>query len=324
MSEKIILVTGASSGIGKEAAVQFAQRGARVVMVCRNRERGEPARDDVKARSGREAIELLTADLGAQRQIHALADAFLRTHDRLDALVHIAGLFMGARQETEDGIEVTWAVNHLAPFLLTHRLLDVLKASAPARVVVVSSEAHQNGTLRFDDLGMAQGYAWMDAYRQSKLANVLFTYELARRLAGTGVTATCLHPGVVATNLFNRNKGLVHWGLRLLKPFLLSPQKGAEALVRLAVDPAVEGLTGVYFDRMTEKACFAPFTRYGDRGPVMGSQCRDDRPRCNARVRYTAWVTGWWHQVLVSYLLPFLPSTLLLSLDCSGRSSAAA
>ncbi len=252
LSEKIIMVTGANSGIGKEAALQLAERGARVVMVCRNRERGEPALAEIKAKSGNDTLELMTADFESQRQIRDLADTYKRTHDRLDVLVNNAGLYLSKRHETEDGIEATWAVNHLAPFLLTNLLLDVIKGSAPARIVTVASDAHRAGTLDFDDLEMKEKYRWIAAYAQSKLANVVFTYELARRLEGSGVTATCMHPGTVATGIWNRNKNVLNALLRLFKPFYLSAKKSAEAVVRLAVAPDVEAVTGKYFDRMNE------------------------------------------------------------------------
>ena len=252
LSEKIIMVTGANSGIGKEAALQLATQGAHVVMVCRNRERGEPALAQIKAKSGNAAVELMTADFESQQQIRALAETYKETHDRLDVLVNNAGLYLSTRRETEDGIEATWAVNHLGPFLLTNLLLDVIKASAPARIVTVSSDAHRAGTINFDDLGMEAQYRWLAAYAQSKLANVLFTYELARRLDGTGVTATCMHPGTVSTGIWNRNKNVLNYFLRLFKPFFLSARKSAESVVRLAVDPDVDGVTGRYFDRMKE------------------------------------------------------------------------
>ncbi len=252
LSEKIIMVTGANSGIGKEAALQLAEQGARVVMVCRNRERGEPALAEIKAQSGNDTVELMTADFESQRQIRDLAETYQRTHDRLDVLVNNAGLYLSKRHETEDGVEATWAVNHLAPFLLTNLLLEVIKASAPARIVTVASDAHRAGTLDFDDLEMKQKYRWIAAYAQSKLANVVFTYELARRLEGSGVTATCMHPGTVATGIWNRNKNVLNAFLRLFKPVYMNPKKSAEAVVRLAVAPDVEGVTGKYFDRMNK------------------------------------------------------------------------
>ena len=252
MHDKIIMITGANSGIGKEAALQLAEQGARVMMVCRNRERGEPALAEIKAKSGNDAVALMTADFESQQQIRDLADAYKRAHDRLDVLINNAGLYLSERHETEDGIESTWAVNHLAPFLLTNLLLDVIKASAPARIVTVASDAHRAGRLDFDDLEMKEKYRWIAAYAQSKLANVMFTYELARRLDGSGVTATVMHPGTVATGIWNRNKNVLNALLRLFKPFYMSPKKSAEAVVRLAVASDVEGGSGTYFDRMNE------------------------------------------------------------------------
>ena len=158
LSEKICMVTGANSGIGKETALLLAEQGARVVMVCRNRERGEPALKEIKAKSGTDTLELMTADFESQRQIRDLADAYQRTHDRLDVLVNNAGLYLSERHETEDGIEATWAVNHLAPFLLTNLLIDVIKTSAPARIVTVASDAHRAGEIDFDDLEMKEKY----------------------------------------------------------------------------------------------------------------------------------------------------------------------
>jgi NAD(P)-dependent dehydrogenase (short-subunit alcohol dehydrogenase family) len=249
-----IMVTGANSGIGKATARLLAERGARVVMVCRNPGRGEPARREIAERTGSGTVELLTADFESLDQVRALARAYVETHDRLDGLINNAGLYLPTYRETTDGYEVTWAVNHLAPFLLTNLLLDVLKASAPARIVNVSSNSHYGAAIHFDDLNGTASYSWMEAYGQSKLANVLFTYELARRLDGTGVTAKCLHPGMVATRIWNRSNNPISLFMRPFKLFMQRPSRSARAVVRLAVDPELEGVTGAYFDQIKEKA----------------------------------------------------------------------
>ncbi len=250
--DKTILVTGASSGIGKAVAQHLAKLGARVVIVCRNEQRGAPALDDIRKTSGNSSVELLTADLGSQEQTRELARKFLQGHDRLDVLINNAGLYLSKRMVTEDGIETTLAVNHLAPFLLTNLLLDALKASSPSRVITVSSEAHRRGTIDFEDLSMERRYNWIDAYARSKLANVLFTYELARRLEGTEVTALTLHPGVVATRIWNRNRNPLNYLLRIFKVFFVSPKKSAESIVRLAIAPELATVKGKYFNRDRE------------------------------------------------------------------------
>ncbi len=251
MNDNICMVTGANAGIGKATALGLARTGATVVLVCRNRDRGEHARAKIARKSGNKSIELLVADLRSQRHIRHLAEEYRQRHDRLDVLVNNAGLFLARRHVTEDGIETTFAVNHLAPYLLSRLLLPLLERSAPSRIVTVSSEAHQRGTINFDDLNAEGRYNWIDAYAQSKLGNVLFTYELARRLDGTGVTANCLHPGVVATKIWNRNKTPFHMFLRLFTVFYMRPGKSAEAVVALATAPEFESVTGAYFDKKT-------------------------------------------------------------------------
>lgn len=250
VTEKVCMVTGANSGIGKATALNLAQRGARVVMVCRNHERGNPARAEIIQRSGNAQVDVLTADFASQQEVRLLAAAFKEQYDRLDVLINNAGLSRMTYTETEDGYETTWAVNHLAPFLLTNLLLDVIRASAPARIVNVSSESHQGSRIRFDDPNLTGRYGWFKAYAQSKLANVLFTYELARRLDGTGVTATVMHPGVVATNIWNRSNTPLDYVMRVIKVFFMSTRKSGDAVARLAVSPALEGVTGQYFNVM--------------------------------------------------------------------------
>ena len=245
MAGKVVLITGANSGIGKETALALARLNANLVIVCRDKRRGQAALEDIKTKSGNASVELMTCDLSSQTQIRKLAQEFKQKHDRLDVLVNNAGVILTRRSVTEDGLESTFAINHLAYFLLTNLLLDLIKQSAPARIVNVSSTVHKSATIDFDDLQGERSYGAMRAYGQSKLANVLFTYELARRLEGTRVTVNCLHPGVIATNIFRDISGVVGAAARL---FLKSPRRGAETSVYLAASPEVEGVTGKYFD----------------------------------------------------------------------------
>lgn len=245
MQGKVCMVTGANSGIGKVTALELAKQGATVVMVCRNGEKGRAAQAELKAQSGNDAVDLLLADFAVLQQVRELADTFRQKYSRLDLLVNNAGLFLDKRRESADGYEYTFAVNHLAPFLLTNLLLDRLKASAPARIVNVASEAERAARLDFDNLQLQHGFSGMRAYGNTKLANILFTYALARRLEGTGVTANCLHPGGVKTN-FGQGTwfGLLY---TVLQPFLRTPEKGAETVIYLATSPAVADVTGKYF-----------------------------------------------------------------------------
>lgn len=247
---KNILLTGATSGIGLEAAVELARQGARVVMVGRDPRRTEAAVADVKARSGSAEISHLLCDFSSQADIRRLAEEVKARLDRLDVLVNNAGAVNKKRGVTVDGIETTFAVNHLGYFLLTNLLLDLLMRSAPARIVTVASAAHRQGTLDFSDLGYERGYAIMRAYSRSKLANVLFAAELARRLAGAGVTSNSLHPGTVATNIWS---GAPTWAKPLIqlffRPFFLSVKEGAAPIVQLAASPELEGVTGKYFEK---------------------------------------------------------------------------
>jgi NAD(P)-dependent dehydrogenase (short-subunit alcohol dehydrogenase family) len=250
MEERICLVTGATSGIGRVTARELARRGMRVVLVGRTAARAEAAAAAIRRETGSDAVEYLLADLSSQSQVRALAAAFRQSHDRLHVLVNNAGAVFTRRQTTVDGLERTFALNHLAPFLLTNLLLDTLKASAPARVVTVSSGAHYGASLDFDNLQHTRGrYRPFQVYGQSKLDNVLFTDELARRLEGTGVTANALHPGFVATN-FGKGEGAFWRGVfTLLRPFMIDPERGAQTSIYLASSPAVEGVTGQFFTK---------------------------------------------------------------------------
>jgi NAD(P)-dependent dehydrogenase (short-subunit alcohol dehydrogenase family) len=249
LSGKVCLITGANSGLGKATSLALARMGAQVVMLSRDAQRGQAAVDEVRRESNNSRVELLLADVSSQRSIRKAADEFKSRHDKLHVLVNNAGVNLGSRQVTEDGIESTFAINHLGPFLLTHLLLDVLKASAPSRVIMVGSGAHSMGKLRFEDLQFEKKYSAMGAYSQSKLANVMYTYELARRLSGTGVTVNCADPGTVATSL-----GSDQWIFRFLVklPFFQTPEKGAATAVHLASAPELQGVTGKYFAKQRE------------------------------------------------------------------------
>jgi retinol dehydrogenase 12 len=247
MQGKTCLITGASSGIGKATALALADKGATLVLICRDRQRGEATLAEIAAATGNRDVTLLLADLGVQREIRRVAAEFLVSGRPLHVLINNAGTINLQRSVTADGIETTFAVNHLAYFLLTHLLLERLLASAPARIVNVASDAHKFGTLDFDDLGNQRRYRAMRVYGQSKLANVLFTDELARRLAGSGVTANSLHPGAVGTGLGRNNGAWARAVILLLRPFFRSPEGGAATSIHLASSPAVEGVSGKYF-----------------------------------------------------------------------------
>lgn len=248
MSGKVVMVTGANSGIGKETALALAKQGATVICVCRSKERGEAAVAEIKQASGNPNVELGLADLASQKSIRAYAEEFKRTHPKLHVLVNNAGVINPERKVTEDGIEATFALNHLGYFLLTHQLLDVLKASAPARIVNLSSEAQRAGHIDFDDLQGERKYGPWKAYMQSKLANVLFTVDLAKKLEGTGVTVNAVHPGPVATGFGGEFKGFTGFILGTIgRPFMLTPEQGAQTAIYLASSPEVEGVTGKYF-----------------------------------------------------------------------------
>jgi len=255
MQGKICMVTGANSGIGKATALELAQMGATVVMVCRDRAKGEEAQNEITTKSRNNAVDLLLADLSSQQSIRQLVENFQHHYTHLHVLINNAGAaFPGRRRETVDGLEMTFAVNYLAPFLLTNLLLDVLKASAPARIVNVSSDAQASGYIQMDDLQSEKLYRPMRTYPQSKLAVVLFTYELARRLQGTGVTANCLHPGFVATHIGQSDVGpAVRLLVKVIGSFGASPQEGAKTSIYLASSPDVEGVTGKYFVKSIPK-----------------------------------------------------------------------
>ncbi len=247
MKGKIVVVTGANQGIGKVTAAELARQGARVLLVCRNAAKGKEAMNEILA-SGGEA-ELVIADLSSQAQVRAAAAEIKSRHERLDVLVNNAGVLVPERRSTVDGVEETLALNHLAYFLLTHELMDLLRAAGKARIVNVSSAIHRRARPNFDDIQFSRGSAMFKVYGHSKLLNILFTYELARRLEGTGITANCLHPGAIGSGFGQTYGGLIAWFVRLGRPFLLTPEQGARTSIYLASSPEVEGVTGKYYDK---------------------------------------------------------------------------
>jgi retinol dehydrogenase 14 len=250
MTGKVCLITGANAGIGKQTALGLARMHPTVVMVCRDGERGFTSQQEIKQQSGNDSIELMICDLASQNSIRRLASDFKERHDRLDVLINNAGVLLREHSLNEDGIENTFATNHLGYFLLTNLLLDVLKKSAPARIVNVASTAHKYGKLNIGEWVTGADYGAFSAYANSKLANVLFTYELARRIEGTGVTANCLHPGGVGTNLFRGLPGFLQSLIRLVT---ISPERGARTSIYLASSPDVEGVSGKYFARRKQE-----------------------------------------------------------------------
>jgi NAD(P)-dependent dehydrogenase (short-subunit alcohol dehydrogenase family) len=252
MDDKICLVTGGNSGIGKAVALGLATMGATVVVVSRNKEKGQTAVTDIIERSGNKNVELLQADLSSQNSIHNLADEFKSRHGKLHLLINNAGVYLTKRSETEDALESTFAINALGPFLLTSLLLDILKASAPSRIVNVTSDAHNGAKIDFDDLQGEKRFSGWQAYGQSKLAMILFTHELAKKLEGTGVTVNSAHPGVVRTNFAKNNGGLVALGFSFLGLFFISPESAARRVLYVATSPDLEGVTGKYFTKMHE------------------------------------------------------------------------
>ncbi len=248
MDGKVVLVTGANSGIGKETALGLVNKGASVVIVGRNKEKTRRTASDIRLKSGSPVVDCLIADLSSLAQIRQLSDEFRKRYKRLDVLVNNAGAIFARRHVTVDGYEMTFALNHLANFLLSNLLLDLLKANAPARIVNVSSSAHQAAHLDFNDLQTKHyGYGGYKAYRRSKLANIMFTYELARRLEGTGVTANVLHPGGVNSDFGKNNGGVMKLAMKVISRFQISPEEGAQTSIYLASSPEVEGVSGKYF-----------------------------------------------------------------------------
>ncbi len=254
LKDKVCLVTGSTSGIGKATALGLARLGATVIVVARDESRGQETLEYINKESNGPPGHLFIADLSEIDSIKNLCKEFKNQFERLDVLINNAGVVTQHGKNTTDGIDTLFAVNYIAPFLLTNLLLDLLKSSAPSRIINVSSSAHGYGNIDFNDVQSRKKGAWR-AYGDSKLALLLFSYELAKRLEGTGVTVNALHPGVISTNLISgRESSLSRGFLRAISsPFLRSPQKGAEPSVYLASSPEVEGITGKYFDKLREQ-----------------------------------------------------------------------
>jgi len=249
---KSFVITGAGSGIGKSTAMALAKAGANLLLICRDGVRGEATAEEIREESDNPLVNVILADLASQESIREMAHAIHGRLSHLDVLINNAGIHCAERRLSPDGFELTFATNHLAYFLLTQLLLDLLKASESARIVNVSSEAHRRGTIDFDNLQGEKQYRAFRAYSNSKLANILFTYELAERLKGTRVTVNCLHPGTVRTNFGRGDPGFFRTVVKLAAPFMLSPEKGAETSIYLASSPEVEGVSGKYFIKCAE------------------------------------------------------------------------
>jgi retinol dehydrogenase-12 len=251
---KQVLVTGASRGIGRATVLGLAKLGANLSLLVRNREAGEKVVEEVRASGSKSRTDLFVADLSSLAEVRRVAKEYTGKHDRLDVLINNAGAINMDREVTADGFERTFATNHLAYFLITEQLLDVIKKSAPARIINVASEAHRSAKLDFDDLMQKKrSYAGFNAYCNSKLANILFTKELSKRLEGANVTVNALHPGVIASGFGRNNKGVFGFIMRnLAGPFLGSEESGARTSVYLASSPEVEGKTGLYWKSCKE------------------------------------------------------------------------
>ncbi len=250
MKSKTCMITGANSGIGYIMALELAGMSAHIVMVCRSKERGEASRKQITNQTKNQSVDLLIADLSSMKHVRDLTEEFMNRYDRLHVLINNAVIWPKKRMTAEDGLELQFAVNHLSHFLLTNLLLDMIKASAPARVVNVSSGIHKRVKLDFDDLQSEKKYKNMRVYGRTKLMNVYFTHELARRLEGTGVTVNSFTPGMTATNLGRYMSPAAQWFFRV---FGRSPEKGARTGVYLASSPEVEEVTGKYFADCRER-----------------------------------------------------------------------
>ncbi len=247
MKDKMILITGGTDGIGKVAAQKLAEMGGHIVIVGRNPRKTQVVVDGIRAATGNPNVDFLIGDLSVQADVRRVACEYTERYDRLQVLINNAGALFLRRQLSADGFEMSFALNHLGYFTLTYELLDLIKASAPARIINVASAAHYGAQLDFNQLTTPKGLFGYGAYGESKLMNVLFTYELARQLEGSGVTVNCLHPGLVATNFGKNNGGIYRPIMNFYHLFAISPEAGAETIIYLASSPEVEGVSGKYF-----------------------------------------------------------------------------
>jgi len=248
MIGKVCLVTGATAGIGKITAAALADQGAQLIIHGRNKAKAEQTVQEIKTYTGNQQVSYLLADFSDLDQVREMAREFQEKHDLLHVLVNNAGGFFNKRIPTAYGVELTFLINHLAPFLLTNLLINTFKQSTPSRIINVSSEAHRQDQMDFENLDFKKGYIGIKAYARSKLANILFTYELARRLDGTGVTVNALHPGHIATDIWKTNFGLIGPALKwIMGLFSLTPEQGAENSIFMATSPDLDGIHGKYF-----------------------------------------------------------------------------
>ena len=252
MEKKHCIITGANAGIGKASAIAIAKKGYQIIMFCRNKEKAEIAQKEITEYS-QYPVDLIICDLASQESIRKAAAQYKEKYDRLDVLLNNAGFIAKQRALTEDGYESTFAVNHLGPFLLTNLLLDLIKSTPNSRVVNVASEAHRYTKFDINNLELEKGYDNMKAYSLSKLCNIMFTHELAKKLNGSDATTYSLHPGVVASNFQDNTHGFLGALFTLIRPFMISNEKGAETSVYLATDPGVTKFNGKYFDKKTIK-----------------------------------------------------------------------
>jgi NAD(P)-dependent dehydrogenase (short-subunit alcohol dehydrogenase family) len=253
MQGKRVLITGANSGIGKEAAVALAAQGAQIVMLCRSRQRAEAALAEIIQRSGNDQIEIVLADFASLASVAQAAETINQRYQRIDVLLNNAGAYFSTRETSQDGYEMTFAVNHLAPFLLTKLLLPTLEASTPARIINVSSDAHRFTGMNFKQLHNPSRYQGLIVYSRSKLANVLFTYALAEQLKDRNITVNALHPGVIASNFAAGGSDVFAFIIESVRRFMITPEQGAQTSIYLASSPEVAQTTGKYFEKSKER-----------------------------------------------------------------------